>query len=1087
VGKGGGQVEVTEYTMSDHFGICVGPIDAMTRVVVKEKTAWTGRITGLESFAIDLPDLFGGVKKEGGVGGVVTFLPGAADQILPDWLAQKLGRADGTDCPGFRGLASAFFTGGQGSPEMGGVVAKGGARRGSQTGFYWTANNPYLPGVWITVERTPVGLTAGLAMVGTSGESAVGQVGDWRYKSVSTSDPADYSGAAYDDSAWSTGPQPFADTGWSGGSIGTAVPKEQDLWLRGTFGASVTGIRFFVDDYAEAWYNGAPLTLTRESFGEGLTGIYSATFPTPGAENILAIRVNDTSTGDENHITFQVVNSDGEQAEIPFTPGMDANPAHIIYECLTNTDWGMGSPSTAIDVDSFEDAAQTLYVENFGLSMIWTRQASIEKFVQEVLDHIQAVLFVDPATGLLTLSLIRGDYTAETIVLEEAFSFNANEAATTPEASAGTYTISGVSADDEIHITFPTGGLYKAWSRWLGYDPADGTGDGYYTGSGSDPLWWWSFSVKNAAGSITKYDDTGAIGSAMTEDAAFAAAQAADPIILTGSTSYQLWLVDDILFNRGGLTMRIERHRAATTLPDINPDNADLSSFSRKLWGEIVNEITVTWTNPQNEQEETITVQDLASIATQGGTISDSRNYYGVRNATLAQELGWRDLRSAGQPLASCQAEVDRTLWQLRPASVVTVTWPEYGIDAVVFRVTSIDYGKPGDPTIKLDLIEDVFGADIGEYESPPSSEWTDPSAYPVPIETVEIFTLPLFVALASPAAEFVTSPEYPEVVAGVLATTDADDTFDYELWDEFTLPNGSTEWRKIGDMNLIGRAELGDALALEATSTAVTFGAITGRTFPTVGGFVIIGEDGEDGNEIAMIDAADYDTGEYTLTRGVLDTVPRAWADATPVWFVDGSTLFEDSTVRSSGEVADYKLRTRTSRGLLALESADLEAYTLTDRPWMPNRPADVQAYGEAWSSQTALIDATARPDPWVPVTWANRNRLLEDSQVLAWTDGDVTPETGQTTRIEVLAIDGTPLATHDGLTGTDFDVPDASFAGEAVVRLQVSADRSDADGDFASLQFFEHWVRTGSGARLTETGDRRLTETGGLRVTED
>ncbi len=63
----------------------------------------------------------------------------------------------------------------------------------------------------------------------------------------------------------------------------------------------------------------------------------------------------------------------------------------------------------------------------------------------------------------------------------------------------------------------------------------------------------------------------------------------------------------------------------------------------------------------------------------------------------------------------------------------------------------------------------------------------------------------------------------------------------------------------------------------------------------------------------------------------------------------------------------------------------------------------------------------------------------------------------------IEVLALDGTPLATHDGLTGTSFDVPDASFSGAQFVRLQVYADRSDDDGDFASLQFFEHWVQVG------------------------
>jgi hypothetical protein len=136
----------------------------------------------------------------------------------------------------------------------------------------------------------------------------------------------------------------------------------------------------------------------------------------------------------------------------------------------------------------------------------------------------------------------------------------------------------------------------------------------------------------------------------------------------------------------------------STTLPTIDPSNATLTNFGRKLWGEIVNEISVTWTNPDNEQDETVTVHDLASITTQGGIVSDSRNYYGVRYARSRKRLAARDLRSAGAPLATCDAEVDRTMWFLRPASVVLLDWPEYGLVGLVMRVTSIDYGKPGDP-----------------------------------------------------------------------------------------------------------------------------------------------------------------------------------------------------------------------------------------------------------------------------------------------------------------------------------------------------------------------------------------------------
>src|SRR6185369_14642067 len=556
-------------------------------------------------------------------------------------------------------------------------------------------------------------------------------------------------------------------------------------------------------------------------------------------------------------------------------------------ECLTNTDWGMGSPSTLIDVDSFDDAAQALFDEPLGLSMIWTRQSSIESFIQEVLDHIQGVLFVDPQTGLLTLKLIRGDY-----------------------------------------------------------DPDD--------------------------------------------------------------------------------------------LPTIDPSSAELTNFGRKLWGEIVNEITVTWTNPDNEQDETVTAHDLASITTQGGIVSDSRNYYGVRSATVAGRLAARDLRSAGAPLATCEAEVDRTQWALRPASVLNLDWPEYGLDGVVMRVTSIDYGKPGDPALKLSLIEDVFGLDAGAYIEPPVSAWEDPSSAPALLEHEAVFTMPLFFAANSTVAAFVDSPEYPEVLAGVLGTTSDADTYSWELWDEIALPDGTPEWNSLQTNTLAGYAELLIALDAEAETTfgPADFDSAMGQTGPSNGAFMMIGDGTEETSEIALITAVGT---EFTVSRGVLDTVPRAWPIGTPVWFIDDSGIFEDPTVRSAFEEVSYKFRTRTSQGLLSLAAAPLVEYELTECRWLPNRPADVKAYGVAFSSAVDPIDALARPDPWVTVDWANRNRLTEDSQVLAWTDATTAPETDQTTTILVLAPDETLLDTHDGLTGTTFDVPDSSFGSEPVVILRT------------------------------------------------
>ena len=93
----------------------------------------------------------------------------------------------------------------------------------------------------------------------------------------------------------------------------------------------------------------------------------------------------------------------------------DANPAHIIRECLTNDQWGMGYPESDIDEASFRAAADTLHAESFGLSLLWSREESIERFVLSVLEHVDGLLYVHPRTGLFTLKLARDDYDPATL------------------------------------------------------------------------------------------------------------------------------------------------------------------------------------------------------------------------------------------------------------------------------------------------------------------------------------------------------------------------------------------------------------------------------------------------------------------------------------------------------------------------------------------------------------------------------------------------------------------------------------------------------------------------------------------------
>jgi hypothetical protein len=91
--------------------------------------------------------------------------------------------------------------------------------------------------------------------------------------------------------------------------------------------------------------------------------------------------------------------------------GTGMNPAHIIYQCLTDPEWGMAAdPVDDITDANFRAVADTLFDEEFGLNMLWNQQTSIEDFLGIVLDHIAGILAFDPSTGRYLIKLIRGDY-----------------------------------------------------------------------------------------------------------------------------------------------------------------------------------------------------------------------------------------------------------------------------------------------------------------------------------------------------------------------------------------------------------------------------------------------------------------------------------------------------------------------------------------------------------------------------------------------------------------------------------------------------------------------------------------------------
>jgi len=81
------------------------------------------------------------------------------------------------------------------------------------------------------------------------------------------------------------------------------------------------------------------------------------------------------------------------------------NGVHIIRECLTDTTWGYGR--TNIDDTNFRAAALACFNEGLGFGFYWDDGSSLDDFINLVLEHIQATLYVDRITGLYKITLLR--------------------------------------------------------------------------------------------------------------------------------------------------------------------------------------------------------------------------------------------------------------------------------------------------------------------------------------------------------------------------------------------------------------------------------------------------------------------------------------------------------------------------------------------------------------------------------------------------------------------------------------------------------------------------------------------------------
>jgi len=411
--------------------ICHGVVDFVRQFKIANKIAKTGYfIDG--PVTIDEPNLFGGKKKEGGITGTLDVMMGLPTQTENAYLQSQLG----SDIPAFRGVLSIvlnkMYLGASQYLKPWSIKVQRIKKTGRDGADQWYKAKAPIGAFSNTAVYIAIDISNSMDTVTGNGKTRL-----YNLKTAMESALTPLLGMPYTSSI------DIMVVGFAGGTVttthrgisGTTVQTIID-WINARSSSDVTNGTTEFDlafSHAESFFansgnkertsvfitDGAATGGTEVAAGvifdsiEDLVGYginidLSDTTDTAYLDNTAFDGIPVASGGDPEDIESAVSNA--------IFSHFDMNPAHIIRECLTDRVWGMGYEASDMDDVSFTAAADTLYEEGLGISLIWDRQISIEEFINEIIKHIDAVVYVDPQTTKFVLKLMRNDYDVGTLI-----------------------------------------------------------------------------------------------------------------------------------------------------------------------------------------------------------------------------------------------------------------------------------------------------------------------------------------------------------------------------------------------------------------------------------------------------------------------------------------------------------------------------------------------------------------------------------------------------------------------------------------------------------------------------------------------
>jgi hypothetical protein len=463
-------------------------------------------------------------------------------------------------------------------------------------------------------------------------------------------------------------------------------------------------------------------------------------------------------------------------------------------------------------------------------------------------------------------------------------------------------------------------------------------------------------------------------------------------------------------------------------------------TFERRTLADCTNQVTVTYYDRERAKDSTITIQDVARIAQQGGVVAQKVEYKGFTNSNLASRIALRELKSMSSELASIEFDVPESVAEnWHKAYVFKLSNARYGLSEAVFRVTEIKFGDGVDNTVSIKAIEDSFSSPmqaVVEYMPPVKSDISAKDATAIAFEVPYIELVEQY-GQDEIDAKLEKNPDLSFV--GLAAVRPNNFHINASLYS-----NAGAGYAEEGTLDFCPSATLKSAIGYLDTAFEVE----------NVAEFDLlkVNERIQLDDELLAFVSFDDTTHILTVKRGVFGTTVQKHSAAARLYGWDNYSGL-DKTEYLSGETVAMKALTLTGSDILGLSEATAHSITCNARAIRPYVPANVKINGEYFpvEIETDLI-----------LTWVDRNRIQQTGGIpLGWFESGVTIETGTTYQLILIERDENEveLRTQNLSLGTLNTYTFSTSAMNSNTRTIEIILKSLRDG-FESYQSFHHTV---------------------------